>query len=225
MENNILERIEALEKKIDLILDHMDRQRRQTAVVTDLSQDLSIITKDLYDTAVAELDKRQIEVDPNDLTDLAFALVRNVKNFKEALNGFEMMMDFIKEVQPIANDAIIEWTHMVAEFDQKGYFEFFRNVMPVLDNIVSGLSREDLVDLSENVMTIIHTMKDLTQPQMLKSIDNAVKVYSSIETENIPSYSIWKFIREINSPEMKKAFGFALTFLKNMSKNIENQSN
>jgi len=67
-------------------------------------------------------------------------------------------------------------------------------------------------------MLILNTVKDITQPNMLKSIDNAVRMYSSIETENIPSYSIWKLMREINSPEMKKAIGFGITFMKNMSK-------
>jgi len=62
------------------------------------------------------------------------------------------------------------------------------------------------------------TVKNLTQPEMLKSMDTAVKVFSNMETENIPEYSIFKVIREINKPEMKKAWGFLFTFLKNMSK-------
>jgi len=53
---------------------------------------------------------------------------------------------------------------------------------------------------------------------MLKSMDTAVKVFSNMETENIPEYSIFRVMREINKPEMKKAWGFLFTFLKNMSK-------
>jgi uncharacterized protein YjgD (DUF1641 family) len=79
--------------------------------------------------------------------------------------------------------------------------------------------------LADNIVTILDTVKNLTQPDMLKSIDNAVKVFSNIQTENIPEYSIFRVIREINTPEMKKAWGFLLTFLKNMSSNNFNQSN
>ncbi|MBK7094233.1 MAG: DUF1641 domain-containing protein [Saprospiraceae bacterium] len=55
---------------------------------------------------------------------------------------------------------------------------------------------------------------------MLKSIDNAIHVYSSIETKDIQPYSVWKIMREINTPEMKKALGFGVTFMKNLSKNM-----
>jgi uncharacterized protein YjgD (DUF1641 family) len=54
---------------------------------------------------------------------------------------------------------------------------------------------------------------------MLKSVDNAVKVFASLEMENVPEYSIFKVMRELNKPEMKKSIGFVILFLKNMSKN------
>ena len=34
--------------------------------------------------------------------------------------------------------------------------------------------------------------------------------------ENIPEYSIFKVMREMNKPEMKRALGFFVTFMKNM---------
>jgi uncharacterized protein YjgD (DUF1641 family) len=54
---------------------------------------------------------------------------------------------------------------------------------------------------------------------MLKSVDNAVKVFANLEMEDIPEYSILKVMREMNKPEMKKALGFFITFMKNMSRN------
>jgi uncharacterized protein YjgD (DUF1641 family) len=54
---------------------------------------------------------------------------------------------------------------------------------------------------------------------MLKSVDNAVRVFSTLEMDDIPSYSIFKVMRELNQPEMKRALGFFVTFMKNLSKN------
>jgi uncharacterized protein YjgD (DUF1641 family) len=76
--------------------------------------------------------------------------------------------------------------------------------------------------LADNVVTILDTVKNLTQPEMLKSIDTAVKVFGNMETEDVPEYSIFRVMREINKPEMKKAWGFLFTFLKNMTKNNVN---
>ncbi len=223
-DKNINSRIDALESKIDLILDYVNQQRLKSTVVEDLTEDLAIIGKDFYDTAVEELDKRQVEIDPEEVTDLLISFARNIKHFKVLMNTLEMAFDLVDEIGPMANEAIIDFSKQLAIFEQKGYFTFFKSIFPIIDNVITGLTPKDMKDLADNIMVIINTIKDITQPEMLKSIDNAVKVYGSLETENIPSYSLWRFMREINSPEMKKAMGFGITFLKNMSKNDEKQN-
>lgn len=224
-EKLINSRLDALESKIDLLLEYVNQQRLNSTVVEDLASDLSIVGKDFYDTAVEELDKRQVEIDPAELTDLMISMMRNINNFKVVMNTFEMGIDLSKEIGPIAIEMIIDFTKKLAEFEEKGYFEFVKDIGPIIDNMIKGITPQDMKDLADNIILILHTVKDITQPNMLKSIDNAVHMYSSIETENIPSYSIWKLMREINSPEMKKAIGFGITFMKNMSKTIENKKN
>ena len=226
MEAKIInDRLDKLETKIDLLLEYVNQQRLNTSVVEDLAGDLGIIGKDFYDTAVEELDKRQVEIDPSELTDLMISFMRNIGNFKVVMNTFEMAIDLTKEIGPIAVEVIIDFTKKLAVFEEKGYFEFVKDIAPIIDNIIMGLTPKDMKDLADNIMLILNTMKDITQPNMLKSIDNAVKMYSSLETENIPSYSLWRLMREINSPEMKKAIGFAVTFMKNMSQNMEEKQN
>ena len=224
-EKQMNDRLDALETKIDLLLEYVNQQRLNSSVVEDLAGDLGIIGKDFYDTAVEELDKRQVEIDPAVVTDLMISFLRNIENFKVVMNTFEMAIDLTKEIGPMANEAIIDFTKKMAVLEQKGYFELIKDFGPVIDNIVEGLTPQDMKDLAENVMLILHTVKDITQPNMLQSIDNAVHMYASIETDDIPSYSIWRLLKEMNSPEMKKAIGFGITFMKNMSKTTENTNN
>ena len=54
---------------------------------------------------------------------------------------------------------------------------------------------------------------------MMKALNNGFKIYGSIETENVPEYSIFRVLREMNQPEMKRALGFFVTFMKNMASN------
>jgi uncharacterized protein YjgD (DUF1641 family) len=58
---------------------------------------------------------------------------------------------------------------------------------------------------------------------MLRSVDNALRVFATMEMDDIPSYSIFKVMREMNKPEMKRALGFFMTFMKNLSKNQMNK--
>lgn len=216
-EKNIQTQINELNQKVDLILDYVNQQRLKSDAVEDLISDMSIIGKDVYDSTVNELDNRGIEIDPDELRDLGVGLLRNVKSFNNVLGLFESANDFVKDAGPIANEMIIDMTKKFHEFEEKGYFEFFAEASKIMDNIVSHFSKEDVKMLADNIVVIMETVKSITQPDMLKSVDNAVKVYGSLEMENIPEYSVWRMMREMNKPEMKRALGFMVTFMKNLS--------
>ena len=134
----------------------------------------------------------------------------------------QVLEDLVSDAGPIVNEVIIDTTRKLQEFEQKGYFEFMKEVGQIIDNVVTYYEVEDVRALADNVVAIMDTFKNLTQPDMLKSVDNAVKVFANLEMENIPEYSVLKVMREMNKPEMKKALGFFVTFMKNMSKNSIN---
>lgn len=219
-DTNIQMQIDALDKKLDLILGYVHQQKLQANMVEDLIGDLSIIGKDVYDSTVTELDKRQVELDPSELTGLAVSFLRNVGNIKTVMDTLEMAVDLGKEVGPIANEVIIDFTKQMHEFEQKGYFGFIKEVGPIFDNIVKGFSPQDLKDLANSVVSILSIIKEMTQPEVLHTVQNAMKAFNSMEMETVPPYSVWKLMRELNSPEMKKALGYGITFMKNVSKDL-----
>ena len=220
VERNVQERIDALDRKMDLILEHLNQQRMKSGMVEDLIGDLSLVGKDAYETMVVELDKRKIQIDGAELTDLAVSFIRNTGNIKAVMDTLEMAVDLGKEVGPIANEVIIDFTKKLNELEQKGYFEFFKEIGPIIDNIVTGFSPQDLRELANSVVSILNTVKDMTQPEVLGTMQNAIKAFNSMETDSVPSYSVWKLMRELNSPEMKKALGYGITFMKNVSKDV-----
>lgn len=217
MEKNIQTQIDTLNDKVDLILEYVNNQRLKSQAVDDLIADVSIVGKDMYDSAVTELDNRSIEIDPEDVKMIALKLVRNVRNINNVLDTFESTADFLKDASPIMNEMIIDMIKKLHEFDQKGYFEFFAEAGNILDNVVTHFSQEDVRLLADNIVPMLETVKSLTQPEMLKSVNNAVKIFSRLEMDSTPEYSIWKLMREMNKPEMKRAIGFMVTFMKSMS--------
>ena len=221
MEKSIQTQIDALNEKVDLILEYVNQQRLKSQSVDDLIADVSIVGKDMYDSAVTELDNRSIEIDPEDVKMIALKLIRNVRNINNVLDTFESTADFLKDASPIMNEMVIDMIKKLHEFDQKGYFEFFAEAGNILDNVVTHFSREDVKLLADNIVPMLETVKSLTQPEMLKSVNNAVKIFSRLEMDSAPEYSIWKLMREMNKPEMKRAIGFMVTFMKSMSQSEE----
>ena len=217
MADNTTQQIAELNQKVDTILDYVNQQRLKSQAIEDLVADVSIIGKDAYDSTVKALDEHEVVLDPDQLRELGIRAAQNIGNFNTLLDTMGSAMHLVKDVGPIANEVIIDATKKLHEFEEKGYFEFMKEFGAVIDNIVTHYGINDVRMLADNVVTILDSVKNLTQPDMLKSIDTAVKVFSNMETENVPEYSIFKVMREINKPEMKKAWGFLFTFMKNMS--------
>lgn len=216
-EKNINARMDTLEKKLDLVLEYVNQQRLKSEVVEDLISDIAIVGKDIYDTSVKELENQSIEIDPDQLRLLGLNLVKNIGNFNEVMELFGSVLDLLKEAGPITNELIIDLTKKLHELENKNYFLFFDELAKVLDNIVQNFTPDDLRQLADNIVLILQTVKNLTQPEMLTAMNNAVKVYGSVDTETIPQYSIWKVMKEMRTPEMKSAMGFMITFMKNLS--------
>ena len=223
MADNTTVQIAELNQKVDMILDYVNQQRLKSQAIDDLVADASIIGKDVYDSTVTALDEREVVLDPDQLRELGIRLAQNVGNFNNMLSSFGSVMDLLKDLEPIANEVIIDATKQLHEFEQKGYFEFIKEFGRIIDNIVTHYGAEDARMLADNVVAMLDVVKNLTQPDMLKSIDNAVRVFASLEMDNVPEYSIIKVMREMNKPEMKKSIGFVMMFLKNMSKDPNNE--
>jgi len=216
-ETGIQEQIEQLNKKMDVVLGIVSQQQQKADNVEDLLADLQIVGKDMYDTAVVELENQQVEIDMDEIKNMAITMLHNVSNINTVLAMFESTVDLVKDMGPLVRESIIDLSKKLHEFEQKGYFEFFAEAGKIIDNIVTSFSKDDVAQLADNIVTILNTVKCLTQPEMMQTVNNALKAYNSMEMEGVPEYSLFKLLKESNTPEMKKAMGFVVTFLKNIS--------
>ena len=217
-EQKIQQQIDDINRKLDIILEEVFAQKQSRETISDLADDLSLVGKDVFKNTVIELDKAGVELDSDALKGTGIRLIRNIDNINEFLDTLESINDFLKDVTPIARQVGLDTIQKMNELDQKGYIDFFKELSKVLENIISHFSVQDVRDLSDNVVTILETVKEMTQPDMLSAMDNAVNVFKNLDTKDIPEYSLWKAMKEMRSPEMKKGLGFMITFLKNLAK-------
>lgn len=214
---NMQAQIDTINKKLDIVLEEMYVQKQKRQEVEDLVTDMSIIGNDVFKASVDELDHAGVEVDGEALKNLFFRLLRNVGTLNELMELLESGNDLAKDVGPIIQQAGLDGIARMNELEKKGYFEFIKEVFRIFDNVITHFSVEDVRLLSENVVTILETIKNLTQPEMLEAMNNAISIYKNIETHDIQGISLWKAFKELRSPEMKKGIGFMITFLKNIA--------
>lgn len=222
MTNQNLElQLQAIDRKLDLISEELAVVRRQRDELNELKQDLTIIAKDVFSSAIVELEDIAPFVQTGDFLHLIKKILQNTRNITMVMTKFESALDFFEDAKPISKELFNDTLEKLDELDQKGYFQFIKELMNVADRVVEHFSEEDVKMLGDNIITILETIKSLTQPDMLTALNNAVSIYQSLDPKEAPQYSIWKVMRELNTPEMKKGIGFVITFLKKITEEQE----
>ena len=214
--------IDSMNQKLDLILEELEVQRQKRQALEDLLTDLNFIGNDLFKATVDELDHAGVEVDAEQLKNLFFRLLRNAGTLNEMLQAAESLMDLANDAGPILRQIGLDGIKKMHDLEEKGYFEFFQAMAKIADNIVTHFTADDVKLLADNIVTILETLKNMTQPEMLQAMNNAVSVYQKMDVNRVEEYSMWKAFKELRSPEMRRGIGFIMTFLKNISEDKVN---
>ena len=222
MDNNVQAQIDQINKKLDIILEEIELQKKHRQEVEDLKDDLMRVGKDLYQTAVEELDQIHDHVSTRDILHFGKYMLRNVNTISKVVQQLESTKDFLNDAAPLIREYIVDFMSKMDEFDRKGYFEFIKESQNIVDKVVTSFSKEDVKALGDNVVTILNTIKNLTQPDMLHAINNALNVYKKLDIEVGDKVSLFSILKEMNSPEVRKGLVFALRFLKSLAEQPQN---
>lgn len=210
-------RLAAIDEKLDRVLAEVDEVRRIRREAEELRDDLARVSKDVFQTAVDELESVAPFVKTGDFAELAKRLIRNVNTMNELLVQLESAREFVVDAAPLGRQLFSDALQKLDELDRKGYFAMGRELQRAFDNVVANFTVEDVRLLADNLAAILQTVRSLTQPHMLQAINNAVEVYRSIDFDNMEEYSLWRAFQEVNKPEMRRGLGFLLAFLRNLS--------
>ena len=107
------------------------------------------------------------------------------------------------------------------EFDRKGYIGFLKEIGKVADNVVTSFTVDDVRNLGENIVTIMNTVKSMTQPDVLHAINNALNMYKKMDLEVEENVSLLALLKEMNTPEARRGLAFAVRLMKSIASQDE----
>jgi uncharacterized protein YjgD (DUF1641 family) len=221
-EKLIQEQIREINRKLDLILDETSYQRESRESINDLVDDVAVIGKDAFRQMVTQLDDAGIELDSEALRCLLLRLIRNIRSLGMVMETLESFTDLAKDVTPIIKQIGLDGVQKFHELEQKGYFELLNQLGKTFDQILSKYSIEDIQKLSENLVPVIDTLSTIADPRMLGKINAAAVALRDINPDEIEDYSVWRLMKQLNKPEVRKSLGFIMAFINNVSKTTKN---
>jgi len=218
-ENNIQVQFAQLNSKLDQVLESVEQQKRSREEFDDLIADLSIVGKDAFRQTVDLLDKSQVELDHCGLSCLMIKILQNVNTFHELLDMMESARDFMKDVSPILHQVGLDAVHKMNELDQKGYFEYTRQMMAFIDKFIQTFTVDDLRRLHDNLENMTGIIRNLTDPDLLKSLNNFTRAISEVKMDvKLDDLSWWKLFMKMRSPAVRKSLSYSLRLLETINK-------
>ncbi|MDO9152802.1 MAG: hypothetical protein Q7U47_03685 [Paludibacter sp.] len=184
------QQIKELNQKVDLLLEYVAEQRQKAQVYDDLVDDLTRIGNDVIKTSIKELDDYALEIDMEEVKSLAFRFLRNIETFNSLLSMLQSADDLIKDAYPILKEMIIDFTYEMDKFERAGIFDSLGTIS-----------------------------KNLTNPVFLESMARITTIIVNVKPDDqLDNQSIFKLIKEMNSPEVRKSLSYGLRVVKEISK-------
>jgi uncharacterized protein YjgD (DUF1641 family) len=202
-----------LHEKIDYLTVQLEAQNKRQRDLEELQNDLIPIANHMIKLSIDELAEIGQDFRLEDLFFLVKRLLRNTNGLLDLLDRLESVMGLSDDVNRIGQEVFNVTVETLDRFEREGYFTFMQEAWKILERIVAEFSEDDVRALGDNIVTILTTARNMTQPEILSLANNAVEAISAEATvEDTPS--TLKLLREFSDPQVRKGLARMINVVK-----------
>jgi uncharacterized protein YjgD (DUF1641 family) len=158
-------------------------------------------------------------------------LVEELKALNSKLDRIETTMDAMthrvesleeirEDLWPMIHGASNAISRKLHELEQQGALGFITEAAKMGEHVASSFTPEDVRLLGENVVSILQTVRNLTQPEVLEVADRAAVALKDTEAHPAKRVSLWKAMRD---PEIRRGMGLMMSVLREMGQEGTNK--
>jgi len=128
----------------------------------------------------------------------------------------EMVMELGQDLMPMANGIIHLTSDRLQEFESDGTLDFVREGLRVAERVSKSFTPEDVRLLGDNIVQILMTVRNLTQPEVLDLADRATE---SLRVQTSPKpVGTFGLLKAMRDPEVQKGTGVLLDLLRSLGR-------
>ncbi len=213
-ERTVDARLDLLTEQVALIADEMRQQRQQRERWADLVSDSAPVVSGAFDMVSRELESLSDDVTVEDAVQLARTLARAAPTMEALLRQMESLSALGEEIVPLASPAMATLTSTLQELDDKGYFAFARGGADIVDKVVTSFTEEDIDALGDNVVLILNTVKEMTQPEVMTLLQRTALTAQDVDAEFAEAPSTFALLKQMRDPQTRRGLGRVMTMLR-----------
>lgn len=205
---DINQKLDLLAAQIAYLSEQAQIAERARESNQELLEILTPIARDGMRMVSDEMSDVQAYLNPQDLVRLLKKFISHAGQFEALLDQLDSMNDLLEIAGPISKEGMHKATEIFGEMEQKGYFALAQSGLRMTDNIVTSFTPADADKLGDNIVLILNTVKDLTQPQILTFVRNTLS-NAEREIEKPVDISYGALLGQMRDPAVRR--GLALT--------------
>jgi len=209
-----------LTQKIDMLAEQVAYLTEQARIAEqarqsreELMETMLPVAKDAMRLASEQMEEVQEYLDPEDLVRLLKKLIRHGPQIEMLVDQLDSLTDMLDVARPMLREGVDKATALAGDFEKKGYFTFAQGGMRMMDNVVTSFGEDDVNRLGDNIVLILNTVKDMTQPEIMNFLRNTLLVASK-EVEKPVSTSFLDLYRQMQDPAVRRGLALTMRVLK-----------
>jgi uncharacterized protein YjgD (DUF1641 family) len=202
-----------LHQKIDFLTEQMEAQRRRQQEMEELKRDLIPIANQMLKLSIDELAEIGREFELEDLLFLLKRFLRNTRTWLRLMDYLEGALGLAEEGNRLGKEMFNTAVAELDRLEREGYFAFMREAWRILERIVTEFSEEDVRALGDNIVTILTTVRNMTQPEVLALANKAIEAIRPAEDLSEPPSAL-ELVREMADPKVRLGMARMLNLVK-----------
>lgn len=123
--------------------------------------------------------------------------------------------DLVKDLTPVASQGMDSITKAMTEAEDKGYVDFARSGLGVVDRVVTSFSQEDVDALGDNIVLILEAVKEMTQPELMQMMRSTLHEVGEFDDTATPP-SILSLLGQMREPDVRRGLARMVALLRSM---------
>jgi uncharacterized protein YjgD (DUF1641 family) len=201
-----------LHTKLDAILDNIEAQRQRQEGWIELQNDVVPIANHMIKLTIDELAEVGNEFQLEDLLFLVKRVLRDTQLLSELVGRLESMVELADDVQTVGNQAFHQTIVALDRMERQGYFAFARGGWRIIEKIVDEFGEEDINALGDNIVLILNTIKEMTQPEIMNFVRNTLLVAEAAGDQPV-DISYGALLRQARDPAVRRGLSLTMRVL------------
>jgi uncharacterized protein YjgD (DUF1641 family) len=105
-------------------------------------------------------------------------------------------------------------TGVLQDLDDKGYFRFAQGGVEIVDKVVTSFTEEDVAALGDNVVLILNTVKEMTQPEVMTLLQRTALTAQDVDQDFADSPSMLALLKQMRDPQTRRGLGRVMAMLR-----------